>query len=210
MFFQFAFSCCKNIVAIATFENERINELRFSEARLFNFSCKFCCWTHGQKGVIHCGALKNITLHEEWFPERQMSVKLKFSKTSVHQPVVRLKNCCFQDLHRVGSPKIVSQIDDHLINTMSVRSPKTFQDVPVTFPATRLSCYWMTSAFTRHGQNFLFVKRGQQTFYSLWPASTTNPTLFLDPPLHISMSGCVTSVIRIYFHDLDEGSVAYM
>jgi len=138
MFFQFAFSCCKNIVTIATFENERINELRFSEARLFNFSCKFCCWTHGQKGVIHFGALKNITLHEEWFPERQMSVKLKFSKTSVHQPVVRLKNCCFQDLHRVGSPKIVSQIDDHLINTMSVRSPKTFlllslqQDFPVT------------------------------------------------------------------------------
>jgi len=32
----------------------------------------------------------------------------------------------------------------------------------------------MTSAFTRHGQNFLFVKRGRQTFYSLWAASTTN------------------------------------
>jgi len=82
MFFNLLFCCCKSIVTIATFENERINELLLLEARLFNFSisCKLCCWKHGQKGVIHCGGLKNIALHEEGFPERKISVKLKFSK----------------------------------------------------------------------------------------------------------------------------------
>ena len=49
MFFQFAFSCCKNIVAIATFENERINELRFSEARLFIFFASFAAEHMGKK-----------------------------------------------------------------------------------------------------------------------------------------------------------------
>jgi len=49
MFFQFAFSCCKNIVTIATFENERINELRFSEARLFNFFASFAAEHMGKK-----------------------------------------------------------------------------------------------------------------------------------------------------------------
>jgi len=49
MFFQFAFFCCKNVVTIATFENERINELLLLEARLFNFFASFAAEHMGKK-----------------------------------------------------------------------------------------------------------------------------------------------------------------
>ena len=49
MFFQFAFFCCKNVVTIATFENERINELLLLEAILFNFFAGFAVENMGIK-----------------------------------------------------------------------------------------------------------------------------------------------------------------
>ena len=52
--------------------------------------------------------------------------KLRFSKTAIHQAIVRFRNFgSFQDLYWSGRPRITSQKDDHLMKRMVVRSPKS-------------------------------------------------------------------------------------
>jgi len=69
---------------------------------------------------------KIVTLHEEGYSEKQISEKLKFSKTAIHQPVVKFKTyASFQDLSGGGRPKVTSQRDDHMTKKMVVCSPTT-------------------------------------------------------------------------------------
>jgi len=69
---------------------------------------------------------KILILYEEGYTERQISDKLKFSKTAIHQAVARFKRFgSFQDLSRTGRPKVASQRNDHMIKKMVVRSPPT-------------------------------------------------------------------------------------
>ena len=51
---------------------------------------------------------------------------LKFSKTEIHQAIVRLKTFgSFQDFHMAGRPKVTSQRDDYMIKRMVVCSSTT-------------------------------------------------------------------------------------
>jgi len=69
---------------------------------------------------------KSIILHEKGYSERQISEKLKFSKTAIHQAVTRFKTFgSFQDLSRAGGPMVTNPRDDHRIKKMGVRSPTT-------------------------------------------------------------------------------------
>ena len=77
-----------------------------------------------KRGLSVAERSKIVTLHEEGYSERQISNRVKFCKTAVHQAIVKFRNCgSFQDLHRCGRPRVTSQRDDHLIKRMAVRSP---------------------------------------------------------------------------------------
>ena len=77
-----------------------------------------------KRGLSVAERSKIVTLHEEGYSERQILNRVKFSKTAVHQAIVKFRNCgSFQDLHRSGRPRVTSQRDDHLIKRMAVRSP---------------------------------------------------------------------------------------
>ena len=67
---------------------------------------------------------KSVVLNKEGNSERQISKKLKFSETAIHQAIVKFRNFgSFQDLHTSGRPKVTSRRDEHLIKWMVVRSP---------------------------------------------------------------------------------------
>jgi len=78
-----------------------------------------------KKGVIKCRQVKNYYI--AWRGVRQISDKLKFSKTLIHQAVARLTMFdSFQDLSSTGRPKVTSQRDDHIAMKMIVRLSSTF------------------------------------------------------------------------------------
>ena len=67
---------------------------------------------------------KIVTLNEERYSEMQISKKLKFNKTAIHQGIVRFRNFgSFQDFYRHGKLWVVSQKDDHRMKRMVVRLP---------------------------------------------------------------------------------------
>ena len=45
-----------------------------------------------RRGVIIVETAKTVTLNEEGCSERQISKKLKFSKTAIHEAIVRFRN----------------------------------------------------------------------------------------------------------------------
>ena len=79
-----------------------------------------------KRGLSVAERAKIVTFNEEGYSERQISKKLKFSKTAIHQAIVKFQNFgSFQDLHRSERPRVTSQRDDHLIKRMVVPSPTT-------------------------------------------------------------------------------------
>ena len=66
---------------------------------------------------------KIVTLNEEKYSERKISKVLKFSKTAIHQEIVKFQNFSFQDLYRFGRPRVTFKKDDHLMKRMVVCSP---------------------------------------------------------------------------------------
>jgi len=79
-----------------------------------------------KEGLSGVDRSKSIILHEKGYSERQISEKLKFSKTAIHQAVTRFKTFgSFQDSSRAGRPKVTNPRDDHRIKKMGVRSPTT-------------------------------------------------------------------------------------
>jgi len=79
-----------------------------------------------KEGLSDVVRSKSIVLHEKGYSERQISEKLKFSKTAIYQAVTRFKTLGgVQDLSRAGRPKVTSPRDDHMIKKMGVRSPTT-------------------------------------------------------------------------------------
>jgi len=78
------------------------------------------------EGLSGVDRSKSIILNEKGYSERQISEKLKFSKTAIYQAVARFKMFgSFQDLSRAGRPKVTSPRDDHMIKKMGMRSPTT-------------------------------------------------------------------------------------
>ena len=70
---------------------------------------------------MRCRKAKSVALNKEGYFERQISMKLKFSKTAIYQAIVKFRNFrSFQDLNRSGKSKVTSQRDDHLIKWMVV------------------------------------------------------------------------------------------
>jgi len=95
---------------------------------MFKIIESFTAENKGKIGVFSgVDRLKIIILHEKGYSERQISDKLKFSKTLIHQAVARLKMFgSLQDLSRTGRPKVTSQRDDHIAKKMVVRLSSTF------------------------------------------------------------------------------------
>ena len=58
-----------------------------------------------KRGLSVAERAKIVTLNEEGYSERQISKKLKFSKTAIHSAIVKFQNFgSFQDLHSSGRP----------------------------------------------------------------------------------------------------------
>lgn len=67
---------------------------------------------------------KIVTLFNEGYSERQISVKVSCSKTAVHTAIVNFKTSgSFRDKKRCGRPRKTSLRDDHLIKRIATRSP---------------------------------------------------------------------------------------
>ena len=67
------------------------------------------------RGLSVAERAKSVAWNKEGHSERQISKKLKFSKTAIYQANVKFRN--------FGRPKVISQRNDHLIKWMVVRSP---------------------------------------------------------------------------------------
>ena len=71
---------------------------------------------------------KIVTLCNEGYSERQISVKVSCCKTAVHTAIVNFKTSgSFRDKKRCGRPRKTSLRDDHLIKRIATHS----QQVPV-------------------------------------------------------------------------------
>ena len=67
---------------------------------------------------------KIVTLFNEGYSERQISVKVSCCKTAVHTAIVNFKTSgSFRDKKRCGRPRKTSLRDDHLIKRIATRSP---------------------------------------------------------------------------------------
>ena len=67
---------------------------------------------------------KIVTLFNEGYSERQISVKVSCCKTAVHTAIVNFKiSGSFRDKKRCGRPRKTSLRDDHLIKRIATRSP---------------------------------------------------------------------------------------
>ena len=87
----------------------------FLENKNIQFFSNFYTGNMGKKrGLSVVERAKIVTLNEERYSERQK--KLKFSKTAIHQAIVRFLNFGrFQDLYGSGRPRVTSQKYDHLM-----------------------------------------------------------------------------------------------
>ena len=100
------------------------------------------------RGLPVAERAKSVALNEEGYSERQISNKLKFSKTAIYQAMVKFRNFgSFQYLHRSGRPKLTSQRDDHLIKWMVVRPVKQENWVDVVAQRCRHRCYKVEPIF---------------------------------------------------------------
>jgi len=97
------------------------------DAKIFQIIANFATENMGKKGSLSVlGRSKIVTLHEEEYSERHISEKVKFSKTAIHQAVVKFKTFgSFQDLRWADRFKVTSQRGQHMIKKMVVRSPTT-------------------------------------------------------------------------------------
>ena len=72
-----------------------------------------------KRGLSVAKRAKIVTLNKEGYSEQQISKKLKFSKTAIHQVIAKFQNFgSFQDLHRSRRSRVTSQKNDHLIKRM--------------------------------------------------------------------------------------------
>ena len=63
-------------------------------------------------------------LSEEGYSERQISIRLGVSKTTVHQAIAKFQEySIYTDRKRSGRPLKTSSRDDHIIKKIAVRSP---------------------------------------------------------------------------------------
>jgi len=86
---------------------------------------------------------KIVTLHEEGYSERQISEKLKFSKTAIHQPVVKFKTyASFQDLSGGGRPKVTRKRWSHDKEDGSMLTHHFKQKDSIQFVAHRGGCQY--------------------------------------------------------------------
>ena len=70
---------------------------------------------------------KIVTLFNEGYSERQISVKVSCCKTTVHTAIVNFKTSgSFRDKKRCGRPRKTSLRDDHLIKRIAIRSLTSF------------------------------------------------------------------------------------
>ena len=74
-----------------------------------------------KKGLSIVQRAKTVTLIEYEYSEKQVSKKLKFSKTAIHQAIVRFPNFeSFQDLYKSGRSRVTSQKENHQMKRMVV------------------------------------------------------------------------------------------
>ena len=113
--------------SITTCKSELFNNLVVLEARMFKFIPSFAAKNIDKtEGLSGADRSKSIIFHKKGYSERQLSEKLKFSKTAIHQAVARFKTFgSIQDLSRAGRSKATSPKDDHMMKKMVVRSPTT-------------------------------------------------------------------------------------
>jgi len=84
--------CYITDASITTFKSELFNDLVVLEARMLKLSqVQLKIWA--KRGLSGVDRSKIIILHEEWYSERQISDKLKFSKTAIHQTIILCLMC---------------------------------------------------------------------------------------------------------------------
>lgn len=65
-----------------------------------------------------------VTLHGEGYTERDISAKLRYSKTAVHNAIVKFNtDGTFRDSKRSGRPRKTTLRDDHAMRRIVMRSP---------------------------------------------------------------------------------------
>jgi len=77
--------CYITDASITTFKSELFNNLVVLEARMIKFIVGLLLKKWAKRVLPGVDRSKIITLHEEGYSERQISEKLKFSKTAIHQ-----------------------------------------------------------------------------------------------------------------------------
>ena len=78
------------------------------KAKYIQFHSNFRAGKKGKiRGLSVAERAKSVALNEEGHSERQISKKLKFSKTAIYQANVKFRN--------FGRPKVTFQRNDHLI-----------------------------------------------------------------------------------------------
>ena len=65
-----------------------------------------------------------MSLHQEGYSERAISEKLKFSKTAIHNAIVKFFNSgSYSDSKRSGRPRKMTPREDNAIKRIAVQSP---------------------------------------------------------------------------------------